>query len=179
MLCSLTLIFHEFILSRANHWYVIQLFNAIHCFSSCHKCWRVHVYMSRFLSMRWILSGASLWSECLICTFFWKNVPICWWMLFIKCMLWCFSFVGHLDDYGETRQFQQLWPELSHIIRSTFYKLPYVLSRLCLSVSEHVSFCYLQAILHPSQARVLTVRENARLQGFPDYYQMDGPIKQR
>ncbi|KAK1605224.1 hypothetical protein QYE76_028897 [Lolium multiflorum] len=36
-----------------------------------------------------------------------------------------------------------------------------------------------QAILHPSQARVLTVRENARLQGFPDYYQMDGPIKQR
>ncbi|KAK1605857.1 hypothetical protein QYE76_029530 [Lolium multiflorum] len=36
-----------------------------------------------------------------------------------------------------------------------------------------------QAILHPSQARVLTVRENARLQGFPDYYRMDGPIKQR
>ncbi|XP_047096148.1 DNA (cytosine-5)-methyltransferase 1-like [Lolium rigidum] len=36
-----------------------------------------------------------------------------------------------------------------------------------------------QAILHPSQARVLIVRENARLQGFPDYYQMDGPIKQR
>ncbi|KAM0825172.1 hypothetical protein ACQ4PT_069745 [Festuca glaucescens] len=36
-----------------------------------------------------------------------------------------------------------------------------------------------QAILHPSQARVLTVRENARLQGFPDYYRMDGPIKQQ
>ncbi|KAM0847949.1 hypothetical protein ACQ4PT_054711 [Festuca glaucescens] len=36
-----------------------------------------------------------------------------------------------------------------------------------------------QAILHPSQACVLTVRENARLQGFPDYYRMDGPIKQR
>ncbi|KAM0917706.1 hypothetical protein ACQ4PT_009169 [Festuca glaucescens] len=36
-----------------------------------------------------------------------------------------------------------------------------------------------QAVLHPSQARVLTVRENARLQGFPDYYRMDGPIKQR
>lgn len=36
-----------------------------------------------------------------------------------------------------------------------------------------------QAILHPSQARVLTVRENARLQGFPDYYRLDGPIKQR
>ncbi|CAM0953312.1 unnamed protein product [Alopecurus aequalis] len=36
-----------------------------------------------------------------------------------------------------------------------------------------------QAILHPSQARVLTVRENARLQGFPDYYRLDGPIEQR
>ncbi|CAM0914191.1 unnamed protein product [Alopecurus aequalis] len=36
-----------------------------------------------------------------------------------------------------------------------------------------------QAVLHPKQARVLSVRENARLQGFPDYYRMDGPIKQR
>uniref|UniRef100_A0ACD6A4W2 Uncharacterized protein n=1 Tax=Avena sativa TaxID=4498 RepID=A0ACD6A4W2_AVESA len=36
-----------------------------------------------------------------------------------------------------------------------------------------------QAILHPNQPRVLTVRENARLQGFPDYYRMYGPIKQR
>ena len=36
-----------------------------------------------------------------------------------------------------------------------------------------------QRILHPSQARVLTVRENARLQGFPDYYRLDGPIKER
>uniref|UniRef100_A0A452XCM3 DNA (cytosine-5-)-methyltransferase n=2 Tax=Aegilops tauschii TaxID=37682 RepID=A0A452XCM3_AEGTS len=36
-----------------------------------------------------------------------------------------------------------------------------------------------QIILHPDQARVLTVRENARLQGFPDYYRMYGPIKER
>ncbi|KAM5548199.1 DNA (cytosine-5)-methyltransferase CMT3-like [Rosa sericea] len=36
-----------------------------------------------------------------------------------------------------------------------------------------------QAILHPQQDRVLTVRENARLQGFPDYYQLSGPIKER
>ncbi|TVU17257.1 hypothetical protein EJB05_33276 [Eragrostis curvula] len=34
-------------------------------------------------------------------------------------------------------------------------------------------------ILHPSQARVLTIRENARLQGFPDYYRLLGPIKQK
>ncbi|KAM0930220.1 hypothetical protein ACQ4PT_000993 [Festuca glaucescens] len=36
-----------------------------------------------------------------------------------------------------------------------------------------------QAILHPNQDRVLTVRENARLQGFPDYYRLSGPIKQK
>lgn len=37
----------------------------------------------------------------------------------------------------------------------------------------------IQAILHPVQDRVLTVRENARLQGFPDYYKLCGPIKER
>ncbi|KAK7245460.1 hypothetical protein RIF29_40306 [Crotalaria pallida] len=36
-----------------------------------------------------------------------------------------------------------------------------------------------QAIMHPEQDRVLTIRENARLQGFPDYYKLCGPIKQR
>nr|GFA45797.1 DNA (cytosine-5)-methyltransferase CMT3-like [Tanacetum cinerariifolium] len=36
-----------------------------------------------------------------------------------------------------------------------------------------------QAILHPTQDRVLTIRENARLQGFPDFYKLLGPIKER
>ncbi|KAK9157092.1 hypothetical protein Scep_003666 [Stephania cephalantha] len=36
-----------------------------------------------------------------------------------------------------------------------------------------------QKIMHPEQDRVLTVRENARLQGFPDYYKLLGPIKER
>ncbi|MQL72106.1 hypothetical protein Taro_004438 [Colocasia esculenta] len=36
-----------------------------------------------------------------------------------------------------------------------------------------------EAILHPEQDRVLTIRENARLQGFPDYYKLCGPIKER
>ncbi|KAL2348670.1 hypothetical protein Fmac_002670 [Flemingia macrophylla] len=36
-----------------------------------------------------------------------------------------------------------------------------------------------QVILHPTQDRVLTVRENARLQGFPDCYKLCGPIKER
>ncbi|PIN07174.1 DNA (cytosine-5-)-methyltransferase [Handroanthus impetiginosus] len=36
-----------------------------------------------------------------------------------------------------------------------------------------------QVILHPSQDRVLSVRENARLQGFPDCYKLYGPIKER
>ncbi|KAL2940700.1 hypothetical protein RDABS01_029050 [Bienertia sinuspersici] len=36
-----------------------------------------------------------------------------------------------------------------------------------------------QVVLHPLQDRVLTIRENARLQGFPDYYQLKGPVKER
>ncbi|XP_066345029.1 DNA (cytosine-5)-methyltransferase 2-like [Miscanthus floridulus] len=36
-----------------------------------------------------------------------------------------------------------------------------------------------EVILHPTQARVLTIRENARLQGFPDYYRSFGPIKEK
>ncbi|KAJ4829375.1 hypothetical protein Tsubulata_014518 [Turnera subulata] len=36
-----------------------------------------------------------------------------------------------------------------------------------------------QVILHPEQDRVLSVRENARLQGFPDCYKLCGPIKER
>ncbi|KAJ8427934.1 hypothetical protein Cgig2_023310 [Carnegiea gigantea] len=36
-----------------------------------------------------------------------------------------------------------------------------------------------QAILHPEQDRVLTIRECARLQGFPDYYRFCGNVKER
>ena len=36
-----------------------------------------------------------------------------------------------------------------------------------------------QTIVHPLQDRVLTIRENARLQGFPDCYQLFGPVKER
>ncbi|KAI3894860.1 hypothetical protein MKX03_021180 [Papaver bracteatum] len=36
-----------------------------------------------------------------------------------------------------------------------------------------------QIILHPTQNRVLSVRENARLQGFPDWYRFFGKVKQR
>ncbi|XP_026445318.1 DNA (cytosine-5)-methyltransferase 1-like [Papaver somniferum] len=36
-----------------------------------------------------------------------------------------------------------------------------------------------QIILHPEQDRVLSIRENARLQGFPDFYRLFGTVKQR
>ncbi|VVB18330.1 unnamed protein product [Arabis nemorensis] len=36
-----------------------------------------------------------------------------------------------------------------------------------------------QIILHPLQDRVLSVRENARLQGFPDFYKLCGPIREK
>ncbi|XP_026440613.1 DNA (cytosine-5)-methyltransferase CMT3-like [Papaver somniferum] len=34
-------------------------------------------------------------------------------------------------------------------------------------------------ILHPEQDRVLSIRENTRLQGFPDFYRLFGTVKQR
>ncbi|CAL9028724.1 unnamed protein product [Prunus brigantina] len=39
--------------------------------------------------------------------------------------------------------------------------------------------CHSQAILHPEQDRILTLRECARLQGFPDYYRFCGTVKER
>ncbi|XP_023643751.1 putative DNA (cytosine-5)-methyltransferase CMT1 isoform X1 [Capsella rubella] len=36
-----------------------------------------------------------------------------------------------------------------------------------------------QCVIHPKQDRVLSVRENARLQGFPDCYKLCGTIKQK
>ncbi|XP_061366896.1 DNA (cytosine-5)-methyltransferase CMT2 [Gastrolobium bilobum] len=39
--------------------------------------------------------------------------------------------------------------------------------------------CHNQAVLHPEQDRVLTIREFARLQGFPDYYRFCGTVKER
>ncbi|XP_042453142.1 DNA (cytosine-5)-methyltransferase CMT2-like isoform X1 [Zingiber officinale] len=36
-----------------------------------------------------------------------------------------------------------------------------------------------QAMLHPEQERALTIRECARLQGFPDYYRFHGTVEER
>lgn len=49
------------------------------------------------------------------------------------------------------------------------------------TVSTLVTFPHIrcQAILHPEQDRVLTIRECARLQGFPDYYKFCGTTKER
>ncbi|XP_073055558.1 DNA (cytosine-5)-methyltransferase 1-like [Primulina eburnea] len=49
------------------------------------------------------------------------------------------------------------------------------------TVSTIVTFPYVRcmAILHPEQDRVLTLRECARLQGFPDFYKFCGTIKER
>ncbi|XP_028105482.1 DNA (cytosine-5)-methyltransferase CMT2-like isoform X1 [Camellia sinensis] len=49
------------------------------------------------------------------------------------------------------------------------------------TVATVITFPYVrcQAILHPDEDRVLTIRECARLQGFPDFYRFCGSVKQR
>ncbi|VFQ89132.1 unnamed protein product [Cuscuta campestris] len=49
------------------------------------------------------------------------------------------------------------------------------------TVATLVTFpnCFSHAILHPDQDRVLTIREYARLQGFPDFYRFCGTISER
>ncbi|KAK7360619.1 hypothetical protein VNO77_02626 [Canavalia gladiata] len=49
------------------------------------------------------------------------------------------------------------------------------------NVSTALTFpsCHNQAVLHPEQDRLLTIREFARLQGFPDYYRFCGTVKER
>lgn len=49
------------------------------------------------------------------------------------------------------------------------------------TVSTVVTFPHIrvQPILHPEQDRILTLRECARLQGFPDYYRFCGDAKER
>ncbi|XP_024173771.1 DNA (cytosine-5)-methyltransferase CMT2 isoform X1 [Rosa chinensis] len=39
--------------------------------------------------------------------------------------------------------------------------------------------CHNQVVLHPEQDRILTLRECARLQGFPDYYRFCGTVRER
>ncbi|OVA18480.1 Chromo domain/shadow [Macleaya cordata] len=39
--------------------------------------------------------------------------------------------------------------------------------------------CHALAVLHPEQDRIITVRECARLQGFPDYYRFHGTVKKK
>ncbi|KAL5973617.1 hypothetical protein ACLOJK_030270 [Asimina triloba] len=60
-----------------------------------------------------------------------------------------------------TKPFGRLWWDET---------VPTILTR----VDPHNQVC-----IHPEQDRVLTVRECARLQGFPDYYRFCGTIKDR
>lgn len=49
------------------------------------------------------------------------------------------------------------------------------------TVTTVVTFPYIrcQAVLHPEQNRLLTIREFARLQGFPDFYRFCGTVKEK
>ncbi|KAJ0020210.1 hypothetical protein Pint_31342 [Pistacia integerrima] len=69
-------------------------------------------------------------------------------------------------DGTSSKPFARLWWDET---------VPTVVTR----AEPHNQVMYPIAILHPEQDRVLSVRENARLQGFPDYYKLCGPIKER
>lgn len=51
-------------------------------------------------------------------------------------------------------------------------------SKFC-SETSFLIFENFQCVIHPLQDRVLTVRENARIQGFPDFYKLCGTVKEK
>lgn len=93
------------------------------------------------------------------------------------------NYADLLPVYGGMKPYQQLLLELSPITR---YMHTYIQKDKCFQTKirkdnelNTFSFTSLQKILHPVQDRVLSIRENARLQGFPDYYKLCGPVKER
>ncbi|KAM3199875.1 hypothetical protein P3L10_032235 [Capsicum annuum] len=61
---------------------------------------------------------------------------------------------------------------LCHLIQS--------IKLACIILKPYLLFLYsFQTIIHPLHDRVLTIRKNARLQSFPNYYKLIGPIKER
>ncbi|KAL9177383.1 hypothetical protein ABFS82_01G055000 [Erythranthe guttata] len=74
-----------------------------------------------------------------------------------------------------------LVPESTLTFENGRSKKPYARLWWDETVSTLVTFPHVraQAILHPEQDRLLTVRECARLQGFPDFYRFCGTVKER
>ncbi|XP_057478976.1 DNA (cytosine-5)-methyltransferase CMT2-like isoform X3 [Actinidia eriantha] len=71
------------------------------------------------------------------------------------------NFAFNFEDGKSKRPYARLWWDETVATVITF---PYIKS---------------QAVLHPEQDRVLTIRESARLQGFPDFYRFSGTTKDR
>ncbi|KAF3662185.1 putative PP2A regulatory subunit TAP46-like [Capsicum annuum] len=97
------------------------------------------------------------------------------------------SFVGD----SSSKSFGRLWWDetVPTVVRraephnqASFYlcRLIQSIELACIILKPCLLFLYsFQTIIHPLQDRVLTIHENARLQGFPHYYKLVGPTKER
>ncbi|KAF3636688.1 putative PP2A regulatory subunit TAP46-like [Capsicum annuum] len=97
------------------------------------------------------------------------------------------SFVGD----SSSKSFSRLWWDetVPTVVRraephnqASFYlcRLIQSIELACIILKPCLLFLYsFQTIIHPLQDRVLTIHENARLQGFPHYYKLVGPTKER
>lgn len=93
---------------------------------------------------------------------------------FMKLQIFC-TFVVGWNGFNRD-MYSKLSCRGSHLLHLSNVTKPFLGLFIVFSIIWIMKY---QAVLHPEQDRVLTIREFARLQGFPDFYALCGNVKER